>query len=175
VGAYAYVGQSPTYFLTSGGVNVQAKGNRSFSRIGAYGWWFIKNLDVETFYIHGQDNVFLGNNVPANDPGGLPPRAVGPTWNGGFVEAHYTVNPQFIFTGRYELVHMSRQADPSSLPNLGNVDSFTIGYRWYPIMLSRAGLAIHNEYSQAKMGNLAPLSQTDQIQRAVMIGFDFDY
>jgi len=178
IGAYAYVGMSPTFFLTSGGTPVEAKGNRSFSRIGAFGWWFIKNFDVETFYMHGQDNVFLGNSKPANDPGSLPVGAVGPTWNGGFVEAHYTVNPQLIFTGRYELVHMSRQADSAvqqQTPHLGNVDSFTIGYRWYPIMLSRAGLAFHNEYSQAKLGNEAPISGTDLINRSVMVGFDFDY
>ncbi len=177
IGAYGYFGQSPTFYLTSNGTPVEAKGNKSFSRVGAYGWWFIKDLDVETFYMHGQDNVYLGNNVPGNDPGALPTGAVGPTWNGGFVEAHYTVNPQFIFTGRYELVHMSRQANPAlaQTPNLGNVDSWTIGYRWYPIMLSRAGLAIHNEYSQAKMGNTSALTGTDQINRSLMIGFDFDY
>jgi len=177
IGAYGYFGQSPTFYLTSNGAPVEAKGNKSFSRVGAYGWWFIKDLDVETFYMHGQDNVYLGNNIPANNPGGLPPGAVGPTWNGGFVEAHYTVNPQFIFTGRYELVHMSRQANPTlaQTPNLGNVDSWTIGYRWYPIMLSRAGLAVHNEYSQAKMGNTSSLTGTDQINRSVLIGFDFDY
>jgi len=176
IGALGYFGQSPTYFLTSGGTNVKAQGNRSFSRIGAYGWWFIKDFDVETFYLHGQDNVYLGNGVAVNDPNGLPPGAVGPTWNGGFLEAHYTVNPQLILTGRYELVHMSRQANPdlAATPNLGNVDSFTIGYRWYPIMLSRAGLAFHNEYSQAKMGNQAP-SGTDLINRSLMLGFDFDY
>jgi hypothetical protein len=176
IGALGYFGQSPTYFLTSDGNNVKGQGNRSFSRIGAYGWWFIKDLDVETFYLHGQDNVYLGNGVAANEPGALPPGAAGPTWNGGFLEAHYTVNPQFIFTGRYELVHMSRQAnaDLAATPNLGNVDSFTIGYRWYPIMLSRAGLAFHNEYSQAKMGNQAP-SGTDLINRSLMLGFDFDY
>jgi hypothetical protein len=177
IGAYGYFGQSPTFYLTSNGTPVEAKGNKSFSRVGAYGWWFIKDLDVETFYMHGQDNVFLGNNVPANNPGGLLPGAVGPTWNGGFVEAHYTVNPQFIFTGRYELVHMSRQANPTlaQTPNLGNVDSWTIGYRWYPIMLSRAGLAFHNEYSQAKMGNTSSLTASDQINRSVLVGFDFDY
>jgi hypothetical protein len=176
IGAYGYFGQSPTYFLTSDGVPVQAKGNRSFTRVGAYGWWFIKDFDFETFYMHGQDNVYLGNSLAVNDPAGLPPGAAGPTWNGGFIEAHYTVNPQFIFTGRYELVHMSRQANPdlALTPSLGNVDSFTIGYRWYPIMLSRAGLAVHNEYSQAKMGNLAP-SGTDLLNRTVMLGFDFDY
>jgi hypothetical protein len=177
IGAFGYFGQNPTYYLTSDGTPVKGQGNRSFSRVGAFGWWFIKDLDVETFYLHGQDNVYLGNGVAVNDPNGLPPGAVGPTWNGGFLEAHYTINPQFILTGRYELVHMSRQANPdlAATPNLGNVDSFTIGYRWYPIMLSRAGLAIHNEYSQSKMGNLAPLSGTDVINRSLMLGFDFDY
>ncbi len=177
VGVFGYFGQSPTYFLTSGGTPVEAKGNRSFSRVGAYGWWFLKDLDIETLYMHGQDNVYLGNGIAANDPGGLPTGAAGPTWNGGFVEAHYTYNPQLIFTGRYELVHMSRQANATlaAFPNLGNVDSFTIGYRWYPIMLSRAGLAFHNEYSQAKTGNTSFLTQSDQTIRSVMIGFDFDY
>jgi hypothetical protein len=179
VGLFGYFGQSPTYFLTQtvGGVTtpLEAQGNKSFSRVGAYGWWFFKNLDIETLYLHGQDNAFLGNNVPANDPAGLPAGAAGPSWNGGFVEAHYTVNPQFIFTGRYELVHMSRQANPTNPANLGNVDSFTIGYRWYPIMLSRAGLAFHNEYAQAKMGNTSLLTGSDQTNRSVMVGFDFDY
>lgn len=177
VGVYGYFGQSPTYFLTSGGTPVEAKGNRSFSRVGAYGWWFLKDLDIETLYMHGQDNVYLGNGVATNDPAGLPPGAAGPSWNGGFIEAHYTYNPQLIFTGRYELVHMSRQANPTlaALPNLGNVDSWTIGYRWYPIMFSRAGLAFHNEYSQAKTGNTSVLTQSDQTIRSVMIGFDFDY
>ncbi len=177
VGVFGYFGQTPTYFLTSGGVPVEGKGNRSFSRIGAYGWWYLKALDIETLYMHGQDNVYLGNGIAVNDPGGLPPGAAGPTWNGGFIEAHYTVNPQFIFTGRYELVHMSRQANPAlgATPNLGNVDSFTIGYRWYPIMFSRAGLAFHNEYAQAKTGNTSILTGSDQTVRSVMIGFDFDY
>jgi hypothetical protein len=174
VGLLGYFGQSPTYFLTSGGTPVEAKGAKSFSRVGAYGWWFIKDFDVETFYLHGQDNVYLGNNVAANDPAGLHTGAAGPSWNGGFVEAHYTYNPQLIFTGRYELVHMSRQADPGMPANLGNVDSFTLGYRWYPIMFSRAGLAFHNEYAQAKLGNLAA-SGRDQTNRSVMVGFDFDY
>ncbi len=175
VGLYGYVGQSPTYFLTSGGTPVQAQGAKSFSRVGAYGWWFFKDLDIETLYMHGQDNVFLGNNIPANNPAGLPPGAAGPSWNGGFVEAHYTVNPQLIFTGRYELVHMSRQANPVNPSNLGNVDSFTVGYRWYPIMFSRAGLAFHNEYAQVKTGNTSILTNSDQTSRSVMVGFDFDY
>ena len=179
VGLYGYFGQSPTYFLTQTvdavTTPIEAKGNKSFSRVGAYGWWFLKALDIETLYMHGQDNVYLGTGVAGNDPGSLPPGAAGPSWNGGFIEVHYTYNPQLIFTGRYELVHMSRQADPANPLTLGNVDSFTIGYRWYPIMFSRAGLALHNEYSQAKTGHTSLLTQSDQTNRSVMIGFDFDY
>jgi len=178
VGVFGYFGQSPTYFLTSQGTPIEAQGDKSFSRVGAYGWWFIKDFDVETFYLHGQDNVFLGNSVAANQPNLLPAGAVGPNWNGGFVEAHYAYSPQLIFTGRYELVHMSRQANAAvqgATPNLGNVDSFTIGYRWYPIMFSRAGLAFHNEYAQAKTGNTSILTNSDQTARSVMLGFDFDY
>lgn len=148
-----------------------------FSRVGAYGWWFLKDLDIETLYMHGQDNVYLRNGVAANNPGSLPPGAAGPSWNGGFVEAHYTYSPQLIFTGRYELVHMSRQANAAlaATPNLGSVDSWTIGYRWYPIMFSRAGLAFHNEYTQAKTGNTSLLTGSDQTSRSVIVGFDFDY
>jgi hypothetical protein len=177
VGVYGYFGQTPTYYLTSEDVAVEGKGNRSFSRVGAYGWWFIKDFDVETLYMHGQDNVYLGNGIAVNDPAGLPQGAVGPAWNGGFIEAHYAYSPQLIFTGRYELVHMSRQANPTlaATPNVGNVDSWTIGYRWYPIMFSRAGLAFHNEYSQEKTGNTSILTGSDQTIRSVMIGFDFDY
>src|SRR6201998_2599020 len=181
VGVFGYFGRSPTYFLTQtvNGVTtpIQAKGSKSFSRVGAYGWWFLKALDIETLYMHGQDSVYLGNGVAGNDPGALPAGAVGPTWNGGFVEAHYTVNRQFIFTGRYEHVPMSRQTTPrlAAPPTLGNVDSFTIGYRWYPIMFSRAGLAFHNEYAQAKTGNTSILTGSDQTIRSVLIGFDFDY
>ena len=113
VGVFGYFGQNPTYYLTSGGVPVEGQGNRSFSRVGAYGWWFLKDLDIETLYMHGQDNVYLGNGIAVNDPAGLPQGAAGPSWNGGFMEAHYTYNPQLIFTGRYELVHMSRQANPT--------------------------------------------------------------
>src|SRR5690349_16026237 len=51
VGLFAYVGRSPTYFLTQtvDGVTtpLEAQGSKSFSRIGAYGWWFFKDLDIE--------------------------------------------------------------------------------------------------------------------------------
>ena len=74
-------------------------------------------------------------------------RRAGTTWNTGTIEAHYTYSPQLILIGRYELVRMSRQALASNPSELGNADVFTIGYRYYPFMHSRDGLAWHQEYA----------------------------
>jgi hypothetical protein len=177
VGVYGYFGQSPTYFQTNSGSRISGTGtgNRSFYRAGAYGIWYLGKFDFSTFYLHGQDNVFLGNGVPANKPGSLPAGAVGPTWNGGFVEAHYDYNPRLILIGRYELIRMSRQANPSIQSTLGNLDTWTLGYRYYPIMNPRAGLAWTQEYSRIVNAATSPLSGKDGINNSYLMGFDFDF
>lgn len=177
VGVYGYFGNSPTYFQTSGGVPIPGtgSGSRSFYRAGAYGHWYVGKFDFSTFYMHGQDNVFIGNAVPANQPSKLPAGAAGPAWNGGFVEAHYTYNPRLIVIGRYELARMARQANPSIRSNLGNLDTWTAGYRWYPIMSSRAGLAWTQEYSRIVNGGASPLSGRDDSNSSLLMGFDFDF
>jgi hypothetical protein len=177
IGAYGYFGQSPTYFQTSGGHPIPGtgQGNRSFYRAGAYAHWYVNKFDFFTFFMHGLDNVFLGNSVPANQPALLPIGAVGPTWNGGFVEGHYNPNPRLIFLGRYELIEMTRQANPGLPKRLGNLDSWTVGYRWYPIMNPRAGLAWVQEYSRLTNAIAAPLSGKDAVQNSYLMGFDFDF
>jgi hypothetical protein len=177
VGVYGYFGESPTFFQTSGGRPIPGTGtgNRSFYRAGAYGLWYVGKFDFSTFYEHGHDNVFLGNSVPANQSSNLPAGAVGPAWNGGFVEAHYDYNPRFILTGRYELIRMSQQANPSIRSNSGNLDTWTVGYRWYPIMNPRAGLAWVQEYSRIVRAGTAPLSRKDDIDNSYLMGFDFDF
>jgi len=177
VGAYGYFGESPTFFLTANGNPIPGTGtgNRSFYRLGAYGHWYVNKFDFYTFYMHGLDNVFLGNGVPASQPSKLPIGAVAPVWNGGFIEGHYNPNPRLIFTGRYELNRMSRQANPNIRANSGNLDSWTVGYRWYPIMSPRAGLAWLQEYSHATNAGAAPLSGKDQGHDSYSMGFDFDF
>ena len=177
IGAYAYIGKSPTYFQTSGGTPVAGagSGNRSFYRAGAYGLWYLGKFDFATFYMHGADNVFLGTSTPANDPSALPVGAKGPTWNGGFVEAHYTYNPQLILVARYELVRMDRVTRFDKLRSFGSLDAWTIGYRWYPIMSSRAGLAWVQEYSRGRFIGTAPLTGRDENSSSYLMGFDFDF
>jgi hypothetical protein len=86
--------------------------------------------------------------------------------------------------GRYELIRMAQQALPlgtalaSGLPlsgDFGNVDAWVSGYRWYPIMNSRAGLAWHQEYAHVRTRKTAPLSGFDVGSNSVLMGFDVDF
>jgi len=177
VGLYGFFGESPTYSQTQNGnpISGTGTGNRSFYRIGTYGHWYVNKTDFYTFFMHGYDNVFLGNGVPSNQPFSLPAGAAGPTWNGGFIEGHYNPNPRLILIGKYELDRMSRQANPGIRSNSGNLDTWTAGYRWYPIMSPRAGLAWTQEYSRIINSGAAPLSGQDEIHNSYLMGFDFDF
>jgi hypothetical protein len=187
VGAFGYFGQAPTYFqFTQAGAGVPGTGvgNKSFYRAGLIGMWYANKLDVTTIYFHGWDSAFLGTGTAANTD--LPAGAQAPTWNGGLFETHYTLNPQFILINRYELIRMSRQALPIlagpfnpgvSVPsaNFGNIDSFVVGYRYYPFISSRAGFAFHNEYALVRQRGAAPVSGADLQSSSVLLGFDFAF
>jgi hypothetical protein len=185
VGVFAYIGRAPTYQATSSSLT-DGFGQKSFYRAGFFGLWYLKKLDFMTMYTRGGDNVFLGTGTPSYSP--LPAGAQGPTWNAGFIETHLTVNPQFILVNRYELIRMSRQALPVtpgifepgvSVPsaNFGDIDALVFGYRYYPFMSSRAGFAIHNEFSTVRQrGGTALLtggSGKDLTNNSLFIGFDF--
>ena len=173
VGAFAYIGRAPTYVSTTAGGTAVADGlgQKSFYRAGLYGLFYVKKLDFMTMYTHAGDSAFLGTGTPAFAD--LPAGARGPIWNGGMIETHYTLNPQFVLINRYELIRMSRQALATNPGNLGDIDSLTFGYRYYPFISSRAGFAFHNEYAIVRQRGVAPITQTDVTSSSVFIGFDF--
>jgi hypothetical protein len=173
VGAFAFIGDAPTYSLTSGGVPVTAIGNKSFNREGVFGLLYVKKLDFQLFYQHGFDSPYFGTSTPANMP--LPAGARGPTWNGGFVEAHYVFSPQMILIQRDEFIRMSQQALASTPGNTGNLNAYTVGFRYYPFMFSRAGFAYHAEYSYVQQQGAAPVTFTQLENSSVFLGFDFDF
>ena len=105
----------------------------------------------------------------------LPPGAQAPTWNGAFLETHYTVNPQLILIQRTEFVRMSRQPLPSIPSSFGNLEAYTFATRYYPFMISRAGLALHGEYSLLRQQGAAPVSLTGLRSSSVFLGLDFDF
>ena len=191
IGGYAMIGSAPTYFLnqttptgevvgTTGDPIVvtspvpgSGAGNRSFYRAGVFGDFYIGKLDINLYYQHGSDDKFFGTSLPANGP--LPPGARNPVWNGGIVEPHFTLNPQFVLFERNEWIRMSQQAIPGTPSNFGDIDAYTFGYRWYPIMTSRAGFAFHNEYSWVRQRGTSPVSATDLTSSSLFFGFDFDF
>ena len=185
IGFYAMVGQAPTTYLTDGGVPLpnSGLGNKGFSREGFVGLFYFGKLDFQVVTQHGSDSKWFGagfgnpiddNSAPNFPINLLPAGARSPTWNGAFVETHWVQNPQLIFFQRSEWARMSQQADPAAASNLGNIDNYVFGYRYYPFMNSRAGFAWHNEYSWIKLYGLAP-DGSDLTSNSLMLGFDFDF
>src|SRR5690348_8531010 len=89
-GAFAMYGAAPTYYLTVGGSPLPGTGlgSKNFSREGVWGLLYFKKLDFTLYFQHGSDSAYFGTGTPSNVP--LPPGAQAPSWNGGFVETHYT-------------------------------------------------------------------------------------
>ncbi len=176
IGVFGYLGQRPTSFITVGGEPIPGTGSdgKTFYRLGAVGDLFLGQLEFIPFFMHAHSDAALGAGTQASK------------WNDYLLEAHYYVNPQFVFIGRGELVRMSQQVDPGIPDKMGNVDAYTLGYRWYPIMFSRAGLAWIGEISFTKTIGTMPLSgdgagvdpltpTTPVKSTSVFLGLDFDF
>ena len=132
VGFYAMVGQAPTNSLTSGGDPISPGGgfgNKSFSREGFNGIFYLGKLDFQVVTQHGSDNAYFATSTAYPDP--LPAGARSAVWNGAFVETHYVYSPQLIFIQRSEWIRMSQQAIPGTPSNLGDIDNYVVGYRYY--------------------------------------------
>ncbi len=198
VGFYAMVGEAPTYYLTNGGPTDPAsvipgsgRANRPFNREGFVGLFYFDKLDFQVVTQHGWDSAwfgagfgdFPGGNAGNNTPGTvLPTGARAPSWNGLMLETHYVYSPQLIFIQRSEWERMSQQACPAATctanpmaSDLGNTDMYTMGFRYMPIMTSRAGFAWHNEYSWVRQRGTSPITGTDLTSSSLMSGFDFDF
>ncbi len=194
IGGYLMIGDAPTNWLTSGGPNGPIPGsgigNKSFHREGFVGqFYFGQHFDLQVVTQHGWDNAWFGQgygdlvdqlNGQNNTLGTtLPVGSRAPSWNGVLFEPHYIYSPQLIFIGRYETIRMSQQANgpDSATPspsNLGNISTYTIGYRYNPFMTSRAGFAWHNEYNWLHQDGTSPTG-TNINTSELMFGFDFDF
>src|SRR6202166_851874 len=203
VGFYAMVGEAPTTWLTSGGAPIggSGTGNKGYSREGFVGqFYFGQHFDVQVVTQHGSDSAWFGqgygdfidnpsgiclngnvsppdNTQPCNNTPGttLAAGSRNPTWNGVLIEPHYVYSPQLIFLARYETIRMSQQSTPGTRADLGNVTTYTVGYRYNPFMTSRAGFAWHNEFNIFHQTGTAPLSGTNINTSEVLAGFDFDF
>ena len=190
LGFYVMAGEAPTSWLTNGGPNAAIAGsggsNKGYSREGFVGqFYFGQHFDVDVVTQHGEDSVWFGqgygdfidgvatnNNTPGT---ALPAGARAPTWNGVLFEPHFVVSPQMILLGRYETIRMSQQSTPSNPSNLGNITTYTVGYRYNPFMTSRAGFAYHGEYNWFHQDGTSPISATNITSSELLFGIDFDF
>ena len=175
VGGFAYIGQAPTYFLSTGGVPIAGagRGNKGFSREGVYGLFYFGKFDVTPMWAHGSESAYLANYTPSTGP--LPAGSHSPAWNDGMVEAHWLPNPQFVLTYRFEAIRMSQQANDAYPDDAGNLNANTIAFRYYPFMHSRAGFAFHGEYSRVNQKHVFTSGPNllDQTYNTVFGGWDF--
>lgn len=189
LGFYLMAGEAPTGWLTSGGAPIAGSGtaNKGYSREGFVGQlYFGPHADVTVMTQHGEDSAWFGQGygdlidgvaVNNNTPGGpgLPSGSRNPTWNGILVEPHYVVSPQMILLARYETIRMSQQSTPGTASNLGNISTYTFGYRYNPFMTSRAGFAYHGEYNWWHQDGTSPVSGTNLTSSELLFGIDFDF
>jgi hypothetical protein len=191
VGAFAYIGQRPTFYQSTGGAGNPAGGtglvglgNKGFYRVGVAGDLYIHNLEFLPLFMYGHDSEYLGTSTPSN--GTLPSNGQAPSFYGGFLESHYYLNPQNVILGRFEKINVGQQALTGGNGNFGNVTAYSVGYRWYPIMFSRAGVALDGEYSRTKSIGIVPesgdgtggppLFPTDGVwSSSIFFGIDFDF
>jgi hypothetical protein len=174
VGVLGYLGQLPTYSLTTGGVPIPGTGigNKSFYRSGVWGIFYVKKLDFTTMFTHNGESAYLATMTPAGQP--LPAGSHDPTWNSAMIETHFTATPQLLFLNRYEVIRMTQQGNDANASNLGNVNALTFAMRWYPTMNSRAGIAIHPEFSRVTSKGTFGTGQ-DLTTSSAFIGVDFAF
>jgi hypothetical protein len=196
VGAFAFFGQAPTYYKynlttntvvgtdinghpvtssSTAGIPGTGAGNKGFQRYGLIGMWYIKKYNLTTIYFHGSDSPWLGSNTAATPGATLPIGAQSPKWNGGLFESNYDWSPQLVLINRYELVRMSQQAYSSSPGNLGNLDTLTFGFRYYPFISSRAGFAYHAEYGIIWQKGTSPVTFSNLTTSSLLFGLDFAF
>jgi hypothetical protein len=200
LGFYAMAGEAPTTWLTQNGgspIGGSGTGNKGYSREGFVGqFYFGQHVDLTVVTQHGSDSAWFGQGygdfidnpggtcqsvagpVPCNNVPGTTQLVAGsrnPTWNGVLFEPHYVYSPQLIFIGRYETIRMSQQSTPGTPSNFGNISSYTVGYRYNPIMTSRAGLAWHTEYNWFHQDGTSPVSGTNLTSSELLLGLDFDF
>ena len=194
--------QGGVLFGGANGTGPSAIGNKTFSREGFVGqFYFGQHVDLTVVTQHGEDSAWFGQGfgdliegvASLNNTTGttLPVGAQNPTWNGVLLEPHYVYSPQLIFIGRFETIRMSQQANGAgytgvgptgiigpSPSNLGNITTYTIGYRFNPFMTNRAGFAWHNEYNWLHQDGTGPafgLTNNNINTSELLLGFDFDF
>ena len=170
-------GQRPTTFETSGGEPIPGTGtdNKSFYRIGVVGDFFLGKLRAAAVRSCMAPTTRTSPAGPGTPPG-----------TAGSSRCTTTSVRSWSSPSGTRSSGCRSRRDPATPKTLGNIDAYTFGYRWYPIMFSRAGLAMVGELSFTKTIGTVPLSGdgvgldpltpgTAVWSTSVLLALDFDF
>ncbi len=155
-GIFGAVGWQPTKFLTAGGAPVSGTGYSlaNYYRIGGeLHFQFlsaVNPLTLDGVVYYGNDSAALisgTTGVPGQNANGTP--TVNASWFGGFAELSYTPSPEWTFAFKYERIVTLQQGSLDYSHAEGSFDSWVALVRYYVALSSRAGVALHAEFSQA--------------------------
>ena len=138
-------------FLTSGWGAVPslngAIGNKTFSREGFVGLFYLDKLDFQVVTQHGSDNAYFGpgrTGPPVRtDQCALPAGARAPTWNGYIGGNPLRLQSAVDLHSAFGVGSGCRSRRlPTNPSNLGNIDMYMFGYRYMPIHDQPGGLCL---------------------------------
>jgi hypothetical protein len=155
-GVFGAVGWQATKYLTAGGVPVSGTGSNmaSYYRVGGeLHFNFLSSvnpLTLDGVVYYGNDSAALisgSTGVPGQNSDGSPTQNA--SWFGGFAELSYTPNPFWTFAFKYERIVTLQQGSLDYSHAEGAFTSWVALVRYYVALSSRAGVALHAEFSQA--------------------------
>ncbi len=179
IGAYAMIGQAPTYYLTTthlpAPLQFRARDSATspFTAKGLWGSSTSASTSIlQVVTQHGWDNVWFGQGY-----GDLIGRAAvqqQPAWDNASSGRAGTDLERRSFRTALRVqpaadLHRAVRDDSNvapvygrsalrPLPNLGNISTYTVGIRYNPFMTSRAGFAWHNEYNWLHQDGTGPMA-----------------
>jgi|CXWL01.1.fsa_nt_gi hypothetical protein len=171
IGALGMFGQAPSQLNPASTLAAPVSGtgqdSKTFGRVGFDGSMTALNGNVNIFgmYLYAWDSqdLFATQGITT---------AQTARWQGGFIEADYTVSGPHVVYYRYDWIRNVSQGDSTFDKHFGDVNAHTLAYRHHFISSKRLGVAFHVEYTHNRTSKTGAFSD-DQINHVLFSGIDF--
>lgn len=132
----------------------------------------VNPLTLDGVVMFGSDSSALINGGVNSD--GSPTQSA--QWMGGFAELSYTPSPDWTLAFMYQRIATLQQGSTDYSHAIGDFTAWAILARYYIAISSRAGVALHAEFSQASTTAQLPVAGIGPPQgTTVLLGVDFAY
>jgi hypothetical protein len=132
----------------------------------------VNPLTLDGVVMYGSDSAALINGGFNSD--GSPTQNA--SWLGGFAELSYTPSPFWTFAFMYQRIATLQQGSTDFSHAIGDFTSWAVLVRYYVALSSRAGVALHAEFSQASTTAQLPVAGIGPPQgTSLLLAVDFAY